>query len=84
MYGPTKIKTITSHIFHEELEHQFPKYHVKISLQYFNANWGDKILSNQQPGMRVYVKSSNNNVLRVAKFATPKNCIFKSKIYPHL
>ena len=45
--------------FYDELEQgfdNFPKYHVKILLFDFNAKLGRKIFSNQQIGMRVYIR----------------------------
>jgi len=45
--------------FYKELEcvsDQFQKYHIKMFLGDFNAKVGEKIFSNQQWGMRVYVK----------------------------
>jgi hypothetical protein len=44
--------------FYEELEqvyYNFPKYHMKILLRDFNAKWGERISSNLQLGMRVYI-----------------------------
>jgi hypothetical protein len=35
----------------EEVMDQFPRYHMKILLGDFNANYGGRILSNQQSGM---------------------------------
>jgi hypothetical protein len=45
--------------FYEELEQvfdHFPKYHMKILLGGFNAKVGERIFSNQQLGMRVYIR----------------------------
>ena len=44
--------------FYEELEQvfdNFPKYHMKILLGDFNEKWGERIFSNRQLGMRVYI-----------------------------
>jgi len=34
----------------------FPKYHMKIPYEKFMQNWGERILSNRQLGMRVYIR----------------------------
>ena len=46
--------------FYEELEQvfdHFPKYHMKIILGNFNEKVGNRIFSNQQLGMRVYIRT---------------------------
>jgi hypothetical protein len=45
--------------FCEELDgvfDHFPKYHTKILLGAFNAKMGERILSNRQLGIRVYIR----------------------------
>jgi hypothetical protein len=46
--------------FYENLEkiffNHFPKYHMKILFGDFNAKVGEKIFSNQQSGMTVYIR----------------------------
>ena len=45
--------------FYEELEQVFdhcPRYHMKILLGDFNAKMGERIFSNRQLGMRVYIR----------------------------
>ena len=45
--------------FYEELEQvfvYFPRYHMKSLLGDFNANWGERIFSNRQLGVRVYIR----------------------------
>jgi hypothetical protein len=34
----------------------FPKYHMKILLGDFNAKWGERIFSDRQLGMVVYIR----------------------------
>jgi len=44
--------------FYEELGqvfNHFPTYHMKIVFGDFNENWGERIFSNWQLGMRVYI-----------------------------
>ena len=36
--------------------YHFPKYHIKILLGDFNAKWGERIFSNRQLEMRVYIR----------------------------
>jgi hypothetical protein len=36
--------------------HNFARYHIKILLRYFNAKVGERIFSNPQLGMRVYIR----------------------------
>jgi hypothetical protein len=45
--------------------------------------WGGKIFLNQQLGMRVYTKLVNDNGVRVVNFATSKNPVVKSTMFPH-
>jgi hypothetical protein len=45
--------------FYEELKQvfdHFPRYHMKILLGDFNAKVGERICSNRQLGMRVYIR----------------------------
>jgi hypothetical protein len=45
--------------FYEEVEQvfdHFPKYQTKIFLGDFNEKWGERIFSNRQLGMRIYIR----------------------------
>jgi hypothetical protein len=72
--------------FYEEIEQvfdQFPRYHMKILLGYFNAKVGREdifkpIIGNESPH-----ETSNDNGVRVVNFATLKNLIVKSTTFPH-
>jgi hypothetical protein len=46
-------------------------------------NWGERIFSNRQLGIRVYIKMFNDNDVRIVNFATSKNLVIKSTIFPH-
>jgi hypothetical protein len=47
-------------------------------------NWGGRILSNQRSGVRVYMREViNDNGVRVVNFATSKNLVVKSTMFPH-
>ena len=46
-------------VFYEELEQvfdNFPRYHMKLLLGDFKAKRGERIFSNRQLGMRVYIR----------------------------
>jgi len=40
----------------EQLFHHFPKYHIKILLEILMKNWGKRIFSNRQLGIKVCVR----------------------------
>jgi hypothetical protein len=58
---------------------QFPKYHTKITLGYFNAKVGRE--SNFKPaiGNESLHQDSNNNGVRIVKFATSKNLLLRAQ-----
>jgi hypothetical protein len=71
--------------FYEELEqvfHQFPRYHMKILVGYFNAQVGGDIF---KPiiGNESLLEANNDNGVRVLNFATSRNLIVKSTTFPH-
>jgi hypothetical protein len=71
--------------FYEEPERvfdKFLKYHMKM-LGDFSAKIGREDISNQQLGMRVFAKLVMIMDLRVVNFATSKNLIVKSTMFPH-
>jgi hypothetical protein len=72
--------------FYEELEHvfdKFSKYHMKILLGGFNDKVGRKDIFKPTIGNEVLHEISNDNGVRVIKFATSKNLIVKSTMFPH-
>jgi hypothetical protein len=72
--------------FYEELEQvfdQFPRYHMKILLGVFNAKVGKEDIFNPIIGNESLHEASNDNGVRVVNFATSKNLIVKSIIFPH-
>jgi hypothetical protein len=72
--------------FCEELEcifDQFPKYHMKILLGDFNAKVGREDIFKLTIGNESLHEISNDNGVRVANFATSKNHIIKSIMFPH-
>jgi hypothetical protein len=68
--------------FYEELEQvfdQFPRYHMKILLEDFNAKVGrEDIFGNES-----LHEARNDNGVKVVNFATLKNLIVKSTTFPH-
>jgi hypothetical protein len=72
--------------FYEELERifdKFPKYHMKILLGDFNAKVGREDIFKPLIGNKNLPEISNNNGVRVVNFATSKNLIVKSMVFPH-
>ena len=59
IHAPSEEKSDdTNDSFYEELEQVFnhlPKYHMEILLGDFNEKWRERIFSNLQLGMRVYI-----------------------------
>jgi exonuclease III len=87
VHAPTEDKDdVIKDSFYEELEEvfsQFLRYHMKILLGDFNAKIGKDdifkpIISNEN-----LHEASNNKGFRVVNFATSKNLIVKSTVFPH-
>jgi exonuclease III len=72
--------------FYEELDRifdKFPKYHMKIMLGDLNAKVGREDIFKLTIGNGSLHEISNDNGVRVVNFATSKNLIVKSTIFPH-
>jgi len=72
--------------FYEELEQvfdHFPKYHVKMLLGDFNAKVGRENIFKPTTGQESPHQDSNNNGVRLVNFATSKNLVVKSTMFPH-
>jgi ribosomal protein S17 len=72
--------------FYEELEgffYHFPKYHMKILLGDFNAKVGREDTFKLTMGNESLHQDSNDNGVRVVNFATSKNLVVKSTMFPH-
>jgi hypothetical protein len=72
--------------FYEELRRvfdHFSKYDMKILLGDFNAEVGREDIFKLKIGNECSHKISNNNGVRVVNFATSKNFVVKSTIFPH-
>jgi hypothetical protein len=72
--------------FYEELEQVFdhlPKYHMKILLGDFNTKVGRENIFKPTIGKESLHQDSNDNGVRVVNFATAKNLVVKSTMFPH-
>jgi hypothetical protein len=71
---------------YEELEHvfdKFPKYHMKMLLGDFNVKVGRERVFKPTIGHESLHEISDDNGVRVVNFATVKNLIVRSAMYPH-
>jgi hypothetical protein len=76
---------ISYNLFYEELEQVFDhlrKYHMKILLD-FNAKVGGDNIFKPTIGKESLHQDSNDNGVRVVNFATVKNLVVKSTMFPH-
>jgi hypothetical protein len=72
--------------FYEELEKvfvYFPKYHMKILIGDFNAKVGRENIFKPTIGNEILHQDSNDNGIRIINFATSKNLVVKSTMFPH-
>jgi hypothetical protein len=72
--------------FYEELGRvfdQFPRYDMKILLGDFNAKVGRENIFKPTIGNETLHEIGNDNGVRVVNFATSKNLIIKSTMFPH-
>jgi hypothetical protein len=72
--------------FYEELKHvfdKFLKYHMKMSLRDFNAKVGRKDIFKPTIENESLYEISNDNVVRIANFATSINLRIKSMMFLH-
>ena len=72
--------------FYEELEQvfdHFPRYHMKILLGDFNAKVGGENIFKLTIGNESLHQDSNDNGVRIVNFATFKNLVVKSTMFPH-
>jgi hypothetical protein len=72
--------------FDEELESvfdKFPKYHMKIMLEYFNDKVGREHIFKPTTGNESLHKISNYNGVKVVNFVISKNLTVNSTVLPH-
>jgi len=87
VHAPSKEKTDDSKdSFYEELEQVFdhiPKYHMEILLGDFNAKVGRQNIFKPTIGNDSLHQDSNDNGVRIVNFATSKNLVVKSMMFPY-
>ena len=72
--------------FYEELEQvfdNFHKYDMQILLGDFNAKVGRENIFKQTIGNESLRQDSNDNGVRIVNFATSKNLVVKSTVFPN-
>jgi len=86
MHAPSEEKSDDSKdSFCEELGqvfYRFPKYHMKILFGDFNAKAGAENIFKPKVGNESLHQDSNDNGVRIVNFATSKNLILKSTMFP--
>jgi len=60
-----------------------PKYNITIILVDFNAKVGKENVSKPTIGNESLHRDSNNSDVRIVNFATTKNLVFKTTMFPH-
>jgi hypothetical protein len=87
VHAPTEDKTDdVKGSFYKELECVFdksPKYHMQILLGNFSAKVGEKDIFKPTIENESLHEISNDNGVRLVNFATSKNLIAKSTMFPH-
>jgi len=71
---------------YEELEQvfdHFQKYHMKMLLEDFNAKVGRENIFKPTVGQESLHQDSNDKGVRLVNFATSKNLVVKSRMFPH-
>jgi len=72
--------------FYEEIQpvfDHFPKYHMKILLADFNTNVRRENILKPTTGNDSLHQDSNDNGVRIVNFATSKNLVINSTMFPH-
>jgi hypothetical protein len=72
--------------FYEELEqvfYRFPKHQMKILIGEFNEKLGRENIFKPTIGKESLHKDSNDNGVRIVNFATLKNLVVTSTMFPH-
>jgi hypothetical protein len=86
VHAPTEDKIDEIGSLYEDLEcvfNKFPKCHTKIFLGDFNAEVDREDIMKPTAGNESLHEISNDNGVRVVDFATSKNLIVKSSMFPH-
>jgi hypothetical protein len=72
--------------FYEELERvfdHFPRYHMKILLEDFNAKVERESIFKPTIGNESLHQDSNDNGVKIINFAKSKNLVVKGTMFPH-
>jgi hypothetical protein len=80
-------RKVTKENFYKESEQffdHFPKYHMKILLGDFNAKLGRQDIFKPTIGNGSLYQDSSGNGLKIVNFATSKNLVVKSTMFPQL
>ena len=85
MHAPSEDKSDDSKdSFYEEFEQDhFPRYHTKILIGDFNAKVGRENIFKPTIGNKSLHQDNNDNGVRIVNFATSKNLVVKSMMFPH-
>jgi exonuclease III len=87
VHAPSEDKSYDMKVrFYEEIEQvfdKFPRYHMKIFFGDFNAKECREDIFKTAIGNGSLHEISNNNGVRVVKFAISKNLTVKSTTFPH-
>ena len=87
VHAPSEDKSDDSRdSFYEELEQlfvHFPRYYMKILLGAFNAKVGRENIFKLTIENESQHQDSNDNGVRIVNFATSKNLVVKSTMFPH-
>ena len=87
MHAPTEEKSDESKdSFYEELQQvfdHFPKYYMKILLEDFNAKVVRENTFKPTIGNESLHQDSNDNGVRIVKYAASKNLVVKSTMFSH-
>jgi hypothetical protein len=86
VHAQTEDKIDDMDSFYKELEHvfdKFLKYHMRILLGNFNAKAGKEHILKPTIGNESLHEISIDNGVGVVNFATSKNLIVKSTMFPH-
>jgi len=68
---------------YSRFDYHFPKYHMKILLGDFNAKVGRENIFKPTIGNKSLHQESNDSGVRIVNFATSKNLVVKSRMFPH-
>jgi hypothetical protein len=85
MFIPQQIIKLKGSLYEEKerVFNKFPKYHTYVFLGDFNDKVGGEDIFKPTVGNESVQEISNNNGVRILNFATSKNLIVRSTMFPH-